>query len=123
MNPAEMGRKGEAVAVDLLRRSGYRILGRNVKARFGEIDLVAREGETLCFVEIKSRSGLRFGWPEEAMTRQKRLRLSRLAGWYLQTRRVSAPVRFDVVSILFGPDGAPARTRLLKSAFELGDVS
>jgi len=121
MNKIELGRKGETVAVELLEQNGYRILGRNVRAKFGEIDLVAKEGKTLCFVEIKTRTSLRFGWPEEAVTPEKRWRLSRLARWYLQAHRLeSVPVRFDVVSILFDPEGSPARTRLIKSAFDLG---
>ena len=116
----ELGRRGEAVAVRLLKQNGYRILDRNVRAKFGEIDLVARDGATLCFVEIKARASLRFGWPEEAVTPEKRWRLSRLAGWYLQAHRLeSVPVRFDVVSILFGSEGSPVRTRLIKSAFDL----
>lgn len=120
MNPVELGRKGEAVAVELLKENGYRILERNVKAKFGEIDLVARDGATLCFVEIKARASLKFGWPEEAVTPRKQWRLGRLAGWYLQVRRLeSVPVRFDIVSILFGSDGSPIRTRLIKAAFDL----
>ncbi|MBI3616568.1 MAG: YraN family protein [Candidatus Omnitrophica bacterium] len=120
MNKVELGKKGEAAAVKLLEQSGYRILGRNVRTKFGEIDLVAKEGETLCFVEIKARTGLKFGWPEEAVNSKKRWQLGRLASWYLQSRRLeSVPVRFDVVSILLGPDGLPARTRLIKSAFDV----
>ena len=120
MNKVELGRKGESTAVKLLEESGYRILDRNVRARFGEIDIVAREGETLCFVEIKTRTGLKFGWPEEAVHFKKRWQLGRLASWYLQAHRLdSVPVRFDVVSILLDSDGLPARTRLIKSAFDL----
>ncbi len=120
MNKTELGRRGEAVAARLLQDSGYRILGRNVKAKFGEIDLVAKEGSTLCFVEIKTRTSLRFGWPEEAVTPEKRWRLGRLASWYLKVHRLeSVPVRFDVVSILFGSEGSPIRTRLIKAAFDL----
>ena len=120
MNKVELGKKGEAAAVKLLQERGYQILGRNVKARFGEIDLVAREGKTLCFVEIKARTGLRFGWPEEAVNFKKRWQLGRLANWYLQAHRLdSVPVRFDVVSILLSPEGLPVRTRLIKSAFDL----
>lgn len=112
------GRKAEDHAEGFLRRSGYRILGRNVRARFGEIDLVAQEGGVLCFVEIRSRSGERFGWPEESVTWPKRRRLLQLARWYLQKNRLEEkPVRFDVLSIVTGPGGLPARTRLIKNAF------
>ena len=118
----ELGRRGEEQAVECLTQNGYRILSRNLRTKFGEIDVVAREGETLCFVEIKARSTARFGWPEEGVTREKQWRLARLASWYISRRRFTGPVRFDVVSILYDPKGAPARTRLIKGAFEAPSV-
>ena len=114
-----LGGKGETLAADLLRKNGYQILHRNIRSKFGEIDLVARNGKTLCFVEVKARSGLMFGFPEEGVSRQKQWRLSRLASWYLQRYRLlETPVRFDVVSILFDEKGTQARTRLIKGAFD-----
>ena len=114
-----LGRSGEKEAVELLQQSGYKILGRNVRAKFGEIDVVARDGQTLCFIEVKARSTTEFGFPEEGVVPQKRRQLIRLAQWYLQRERLpDCPVRFDVVSILFGPNKSPARTRLIKGAFE-----
>lgn len=121
-----LGRRCEDLAAGYLRQQGYRVLERNVRMRFGEIDVVARDGATLCFVEVRARSSTRLGWPEESVTARKRQRLVRLAQGYLQRLQSSAssshssigPVRFDVLSILLGPDGAPARTRLIKGAFE-----
>ena len=115
-----LGRRGEDEAVAYLRKNGYRILARNLRAKFGEIDVVAQDGPTLCFVEIKSRSSTRFGFPEEAVNAQKRQRLVRLASWYLQSHPSDRPrpVRFDVLSILNGPDGSAARIRLIKGAFD-----
>lgn len=119
MNKIELGKQGEAVATQLLKANGYRILARNVKAKFGEIDIVAKDGQTLCFIEIKARTSERFGWPEEGVNLKKQWRLSRLASWYLKFHRLNdPPVRFDVVSILLRPQGIPARTRLIKGAFE-----
>ena len=114
-----LGRQGEGEAVRYLEKNGYRILHRNLRARFGEIDVVARDGPALCFVEIKTRSSIRFGFPEESVTGLKRQKLLRLASWYLQSRRPAghSHVRFDVLSLLSGPDG-PARIRLIKGAFE-----
>ena len=119
INKFLLGRQGEDEAVRFLQKSGYRILERNLRMRFGEIDLVAEDGPTLCFIEIKTRSSTRFGFPEEAVNFRKRQRLLRLAQGYLQRRRWAQPrpVRFDVLSILNGPDG-PARIRLIKAAFE-----
>lgn len=114
-----LGREGEAHALRLLRAKGYRILGRNVRSKFGEIDVVAQQGKALCFVEIKARTGLEFGFPEEAVDGRKQWRLRRLALWYLQSRRVkNVPVRFDVVSVLLHSDGRLARIHLIPSAFE-----
>ncbi len=120
MNKVALGKQGEELAIRLLKSNGYRILGRNVKARFGEIDVVARDGPTLCFIEIKSRTALKFGWPEESVGPQKQWQLGRLASWYLKAHRLGeARVRFDVVSILLQPDGSAARTRLIKAAFDV----
>ena len=120
MNKFLAGRSAEEEAVRYLQSQGYKILARNVRAKFGEIDVVARDGPTLCFIEIKARSSTRFGFPEEAVTFQKRFRLIRLARWYLQKAgSPSVPVRFDVLSLLSGPDGGPGRTRLIKGAFEV----
>ena len=119
INKFLLGRKGEGEAVRYLQDNGYRVLHRNLRARFGEIDVVARDGPALCFVEIKARSSTRFGFPEEAVNFKKRQKLLKLAAWYLQSRRPSghSHVRFDVLSLLNGPDG-PARIRLIKGAFE-----
>ena len=119
VNKFLLGRQGEGEAVRYLQSNGYRILHRNLRARFGEIDVVARDGAALCFVEIKARSSTRFGFPEEAVNFQKRQKLLKLAAWYLQSRRPAghSHVRFDVLSLLNGPDG-PARIRLIKGAFE-----
>ena len=120
MDQQGLGKRGEAIALRVLKENGYRIVDRNIRARFGEIDLVARDGRWLCFIEVKARSGLSFGWPEEGVTLQKQWRLGRLALWYLQSRRLTdVPVRFDVLAILLSPEGGPpARTRLIKGAFE-----
>lgn len=119
LSKIDLGRRGEGLAVRLLVQKGYRIAERNVRFRMGEIDLVAYDGSTLCFVEVRTTSSTRRGLPEESVTFQKRRRLCRLAQRYLQSRRFNEiPVRFDVLSILMAADGAPARTRLIKGAFE-----
>ncbi len=112
------GGHGEEIAARYLAGQGYKIIARNVRSKFGEIDLVARHGRTLCFVEVKARRSSRFGWPEESVTPLKQHRLRRLAEWYLQAHRLSnVPVRFDVVSLILEADNSPARMRLIKSAF------
>lgn len=120
MSNVSLGQAGESQAVQYLQRSGYRVVARNVRARFGEIDVVAWDGRALCFVEVKSRTSRRFGLPEEALTAWKRQRLIRLAQWYLQRHAALKParVRFDVLALL-ARDGGPPQVRLIKGAFEV----
>jgi len=111
------GAKGEDIGAAYLVEQGYRVLERNVKARFGEIDLVAKEGDTLVFVEIKTRRSTGLGFPEEAVNRHKQRQLSRLAAWYLQSRHLDRQkARFDVVSVLGLEESATVR--IFKNAFE-----
>ena len=99
-NTRLLGRKGEAVAEARMRREGYRILERNYRNAYGEIDLIAVEGETLVFVEVKSRRTGTYGPPEMAVDRKKQRRISRAALGYLTARGgASRPCRFDVVSV------------------------
>ena len=111
------GERGEALAVDALRRNGFRILERNFRTPVGEIDVVAEEGELLCFVEVKWRSGREKGHPAEAVTPEKQRRLARAAEWYLSRRRLRGRFcRFDVVAIVAEED-APPSIELLRDAF------
>jgi len=116
----ELGRFGEDVACGELERLGYIILDRRFRTRHGEIDIVAREGGVVVFVEVKTRMDGNFGDPLEAVTWQKRRRLCRMAETYLAHRKLGdAPCRFDVVAILEHVDGR--RTiDVVRSAFELG---
>ena len=92
---------GENLAAEFLRRKGYRILGRNVRVgRVGELDIIARQGATVVFVEVKARRSDRFGLPEEALTPAKRLHLRRaIAGWLAMRGLSEARFRTDVVAV------------------------
>lgn len=92
-----------AVARDLEAR-GWRVVSRNYRCRLGEIDLIAREGETLVFLEVKHRRSARFGDGLEAVTPRKQLKIMSVAEWYLLQAPHGGPVRFDVAAV--GPDGA-----------------
>ena len=114
------GAQGEEVAAAELRRRGYRILERNVRTKLGELDLVARDGDTICFVEVKARRSAAFGLPQEAVTRQKQWHLTRMAQWYLKAKGLTGkPARFDVVALIMGPDGRPTYTEVIQHAFEV----
>lgn len=97
-----LGRWGEEFAARYLERRGWRILHRNLRTPVGEIDILARDGKTLIFVEVKTRRSLAFGSPLEAVGPTKRRQILRAAQWYLSDAVPRTTVRFDVVAILAG---------------------
>jgi len=112
----QLGDAGEDLAAAALRKQGYKILERNYQTPLGEIDLIARHGKVLVFVEVKTRKSLRFGAPQEAVSPAKQARLKRLADYYLKEKRLeSAQVRFDVVAITWGGEGPQVET--IRDAF------
>jgi len=97
-----MNRRGEAaenLAAEFLERRGLTILERNYRCRFGEIDIVARSGAQLVFVEVRARRTEAFGGAAGSITAAKRRRLVAVARHYLAARRVDRPCRFDVVLV------------------------
>src|SRR5436190_15204715 len=97
----EAGTRAEDLCAELLRRAGLKLLERNWRCRMGEIDLIAEEGGTLVFAEVRMRSPGNFGGAAESVTAAKRARLIAAARLYL-TRRAETPCRFDVLLV----DGA-----------------
>lgn len=113
------GQKGESLAVRHLRREGYEILAQNYRTKVGEIDIVAREGGVLVFVEVKARKSARYGDPKWAITRGKQRKISMAALYYLKTTGQSrARARFDVLTIQPGVDGHPV-VEIVRNAFGL----
>ncbi len=124
-----LGPAGEAVAEAYLRRRGYVILARNYRCPAGEVDLVARDGPTVVFVEVKTRSGSAYGSPLEAVDARKRHRLARVACHFLLHARATVAaarpakaaepaetVRFDVIGVHWS-DETPAIDHV-ENAFE-----
>ena len=102
----QLGDAGEDLAAAALKKQGYKILERNYVAPLGEIDLIARQGKTYVFIEVKTRKNERFGAPQEAVTPVKQHKLRRLADYYLKQKRLGeVAVRFDVVGIVMGEEG------------------
>jgi putative endonuclease len=113
----QLGRRGEEIAAGYLRQQGYIILARNWHCPIGEIDIVAREGETLAFVEVRTRRGHRFGTPEESVTPAKQARLVELAQAYLQEMGLTdTDWRIDVIAIEIGGRGEVRRLNLIRHA-------
>ncbi len=113
----DVGLWGERRVRRYLRLRGYRIVAANYRCRAGEVDLIARRGRLLCFVEVKTRRGGGHGSPLEAVTREKRQRLRRAAAHYLMGRRLPAVCRFDVAAVHLHPRTGRARVEYLAGAF------
>ncbi len=113
-----LGNLGEEAAAGLLEDSGYKILCRNYKSKFGEIDIIASDKDTFCFIEVKTRKSLDFGLPQEAVSRLKRKKISKTALDYLKTNNLlKKKARFDVVSVVYS--GEKPQLDLIKDAFSL----
>jgi len=112
-----LGKTGEDLACRELTRRGYAILARRWRQRLGEIDIVARDGDTIVFVEVKAREGRAFGTPAEAVSTAKQRRIAQLAMMFLtRNRLVNCRCRFDVVSVDVGP-AAPI-VQVFQNAFD-----
>lgn len=108
----ELGAAGEALVADWYRANGYEVVETNWRCRQGELDLIVRKGRVLVFCEVKTRTTDAFGTPAEAVTREKRDRIRRLAAVYLEDAPFRArEVRFDVAGILDG------RLEVIEAAF------
>lgn len=113
-----LGRIGERKAVRYLRKLGFVILATNYRTPLGEIDIIAREENTLAFVEVKTRSSAHYGLPQEAVDRRKQHKLSRMAHAFLNDRGgQEMACRFDVVAVLIGAGGRTREIELIRDAF------
>lgn len=108
MRNREVGILGEDLAAEYLESAGLTVLDRNWRCRHGELDLIAQDGATLVFVEVKTRTGLGYGTPAEAVTPAKAERLRRLAGlWLAEQDRRWDRIRVDVVTVVLRRGSAP----------------
>lgn len=114
-----LGKSGENYACLELERRGYAILERRYRTRAGEIDVIARDGEMLVFVEVKARRSARFGYPAEAVTASKQRRLVQMASFYILRKGLSnSRCRFDVVAVTFGTGEPRPKVEVFKGAFD-----
>lgn len=113
-----LGRKGEEEAVRHLRNKGIRVVERNYRCRLGELDIIARDGPCLVFVEVRTVAGGAFGTAQESVGPGKRRKIRQVAAFYLQSANAgSPPVRFDVVAVTVGPGGAIREVEHISNAF------
>ena len=114
-----LGKEGEARAADYLRQHGLTLLEQNFKTRFAEIDIIARDGEYICFVEVKTRSSLAKGIPAEAVTRSKQQKIIQAAQFFLKKQKLfHQRFRFDVMDVRFINN--QWQIRHIPHAFQLG---
>ncbi len=99
------GKRGEALAAEFLATRGHKLVAANWRTRLGEIDLITRSGDTLVFVEVRSRTGRSYGTAGESIGPVKQRQITRMAEQYLQRHATSGPCRIDVVTVEFLPDG------------------
>ncbi|MDE0428026.1 MAG: YraN family protein [Candidatus Poribacteria bacterium] len=110
---------GEALAVAHFKARGCKILAQNYRVGRGEIDLIVKDRQFIVFVEVKTRRSLKFGLPQEAVTRQKQKQISKIALGYLQAKNLwDAPCRFDVIGIHLSYQSELLNLEHIKSAFE-----
>jgi putative endonuclease len=114
-----LGAIGEEVAAAFLMRAGLKMVERNFRCKGGEVDIIARDGKTLVFVEVKARKNLAYGVPQLAVTPFKQRQISKAAlTWLAKNRLQDQPARFDVVAILLSAD-SHHRIEHIRNAFDL----
>ena len=118
MQKKELGKKGEELALRFLKGKGYHIIEKNYVCKMGEMDIIAREKDTLVFIEVKTRTSNFFGPPQLAVNATKQRQLSKVALNYLKEKNLGdAKARFDVVAILLKEK--LKEIELIKDAFNL----
>jgi putative endonuclease len=121
--PLAFGKKSEEIAAQFLLSRGYQILERNYRTPRGELDLIASDGDTLVFVEVKARRGMRFGEPHWAVDRRKRQHLIKASLFYLSKKKIrNRCCRFDLVVIQERSDGHP-QINLICNVLEADETS
>ncbi|MBF0523069.1 MAG: YraN family protein [Candidatus Omnitrophica bacterium] len=118
----QTGRIGEDAAEAALKRDGYKILAKNFRCPFGEVDIIARDKKAICFIEVKARRSDHCGSPAEAVSRAKQEKIIKTAFFYLNKYKLdNYEVRFDVVSVRLKAAGIFQEVEIIKNAFEAGN--
>lgn len=119
MNNRSFGTLGEEKAKGYLENKGYKILNKNYRVgKLGEIDIIAKDQDTLCFIEVKTRSNERFGTPAQAVSVHKQATIVKIAQIYMQRYNYhDIPIRFDIVEVFMDRQGNTKDINLIKSAF------
>ena len=112
----ERGRQGEDIIAKLLENQGFEIVTQNYYSRYGEIDIIAKNGVYILFVEVKARNENGLGTPAQAVTKSKQRKIALTASKYLQENPIDLQPRFDVAEVFFSETGA-VKTEYIENAF------
>jgi putative endonuclease len=113
------GKEAEGLAAAYLKKRGFKIIEKNYRTKLGEIDIIGKDKDCICFIEVRSRNTDNFGTPEDSITRRKQNRIMKAALFYIKKHGLEdADCRFDVVCVVKSKGGAPG-IDLIKNAFEL----
>jgi len=116
----DIGALGESIAEEYLTNMGYIILDKNFRSKFGEIDIIGKDGNYIAFVEVKARYGSIYGTPAEAVTPRKQNRIYRTAQLYILKKRIfKFNFRFDVIEVILNSKDNDYSVRLIKDAFQI----
>ncbi len=119
LNNKETGKLGENIARDYLIEKGYSIIELNYSTRYGEIDIIAKNGKLIVFIEVKTRRGINFGYPREAVDNYKQLKIKNMAEFYILRKKLKdTPMRFDVIEVFLDENNKTKSISQLKNAFE-----
>jgi putative endonuclease len=119
-NRKKLGSKGEKLAAKFLKRKGYRIVHRNYRCRLGEIDIIAKQDDTIIFVEVRTKQTDEFGAPQYSITAAKKGHISKVALWYIKENKlINQSCRFDVVAITFSENSRKPDIEHIENAFQL----
>lgn len=113
MNKRKLGSDYEEIAIEYLESIGYKVIEKNFRCKIGEIDIIAKDGDYICFIEVKYRKNTNFGFPDEAISKNKRHTIFKVAKFFLNFHRYPehTSARFDTVLIL------GSEIKLIKNAF------
>lgn len=119
----DFGATSEESACLFLKKNGYKVLEKNYRTKSGEIDIIAKDGTTVCFIEVKSRSSCKFGLPQEAVSFKKQQRIVKSAEYFLKSKNwLEVNSRFDVLGITLSGQGDNKKFVLIKDAFDSSGV-
>jgi putative endonuclease len=117
----QTGNQGEQLAVEYLQAKGYTILTRNWRYQKAELDIIAQDNHITVFVEVKTRRGLAYGYPEEGVTPAKQKHLARGANAYVLEHDINNDLRFDIISIILSRGQAPDINHIEDAFFPVGE--